>query len=130
VGLAVLIVAIKWLATMAMHPPEPRDNNPICSGCRRDGALVSDEQKLFEQMNGRLRLPVYFGWNWNALSDCLRNMGWAPADHYLLVIERSALMLQDCPEDREVFLGILDTAGRYWGHSMDCPGKSFNSLLL
>lgn len=24
-----------------MHPPEPRDNNPICSGCRRDGAPMS-----------------------------------------------------------------------------------------
>ncbi|MFD7450574.1 barstar family protein [Kitasatospora sp. NPDC059827] len=95
-----------------------------------DGAEMGDEQRLFEQISVRLRFPVYFGWNWNALSDCLRDMRWAPADHYLLVIERSALMLQECSEDREILLRILNTAGRHWGHSMDQPGKSFNSLLL
>ncbi|MFI6444497.1 barstar family protein [Kitasatospora sp. NPDC050543] len=95
-----------------------------------DGAEMGDEQGLFEQMSARLRFPVYFGWNWNALSDCLRDMGWAPADHYLIVIERSALMLQECAEDRETVLKILERAGRHWGHSLDHPGKSFNSLLL
>ncbi|MEU9045422.1 MULTISPECIES: barstar family protein [unclassified Kitasatospora] len=91
---------------------------------------MSDEQRLFEQLSARLRLPVYFGWNRNALADCLRDMTWVPADHYLLVIERSALMLQECPEDRETFLRILDAAGRHQGHRLDRPGTSFNSLLL
>ncbi|MFB7949807.1 hypothetical protein ACFC6L_33430 [Kitasatospora phosalacinea] len=52
------------------------------------------------------------------------------ADHYLVVIERSALVLQDCPEDRSALLGILDTTGRHWGHGPGRPGRSFNWLLL
>ncbi|MFF2078302.1 barstar family protein [Kitasatospora sp. NPDC058162] len=95
-----------------------------------DGAEMGNEQGLFEQMSVRLRFPVYFGWNWNALSDCLRDLKWVPADHYLIIIERSALMLQECAEDRETLLGILNTAGRRWGREMDQSGKSFNSLLL
>ncbi|MEV4560216.1 barstar family protein [Kitasatospora sp. NPDC049285] len=95
-----------------------------------DGADMGDAQGVFEQMSARLRLPAYFGWNWNALSDCLRDMGWAPADHYLIVIERSALMLQESAEGRETLLEILNHAGRHWGHNPDRPGKSFNSLLL
>ncbi|MEV7024746.1 barstar family protein [Kitasatospora sp. NPDC093558] len=95
-----------------------------------DGAEMCDEQGLFEQMSVRLRFPVYFGWNWNALSDCLRDMKWAPADHYLIVIERSAHMLQEYPEDRETLLRILNTAGRCWGHGIGQPGTSFNALLL
>ncbi|WP_256387289.1 barstar family protein [Kitasatospora sp. MMS16-BH015] len=95
-----------------------------------DGARMGTEQGLLEETSTRLGLPVYFGWNWDALSDCLRDMAWAPADHYLLVIERSALVLRECTEARQIFLGILDTAGRYWGLGLDHPGKSFNALLL
>ncbi|MFE7594633.1 barstar family protein [Kitasatospora sp. NPDC057512] len=97
---------------------------------RLDGAELGDEQRLFEQLSIHLRLPAYFGWNWDALADCVRDLAWVPADHYLLVIERSALMLRDHPEDRATLLRILDTAGRHWGHSLDRPGKSFNTLLL
>ncbi|MFJ9691576.1 barstar family protein [Kitasatospora sp. NPDC101183] len=93
---------------------------------RLDGARMGDEQGVHEQMSAHLRFPAYFGWNWDALSDCLRDMAWAPADHYLIVIERSALVLRE----RGTLLGILDRAGRHWGHRLDQPGRSFNSLLL
>ncbi|MFD8755899.1 barstar family protein [Kitasatospora sp. NPDC059577] len=97
---------------------------------RLDGAEAGDEQRLFEQLSVRLRLPAYFGWNWDALSDCLRDLAWLPADHYLLVVERSALLLRECPEARETLFGVLETAGRHWARRPDLPGRSFNSLLL
>ncbi|MFE2915240.1 barstar family protein [Kitasatospora indigofera] len=97
---------------------------------RLDGAKMGDEQAVFEHLSACLRFPVYFGWNWNAVADCLRDMKWVPADHYLVVIERSALVLQEWDEDREILLRILNTAGRRWGQGLDRPGKSFNSLLL
>ncbi|MFJ8039624.1 barstar family protein [Kitasatospora sp. NPDC096147] len=91
---------------------------------------MGTEQELFEQMSARLRLPAYFGWNWDALSECLRDMRWAPADHYLIVIERSALALREHAEDRDTLLEILGRVGHHWGQSPDRPGRSFNSLLL
>ncbi|MFJ8624717.1 barstar family protein [Kitasatospora sp. NPDC093550] len=39
-----------------------------------DGGEMGDEQRLYEQLSVRLRLPAYFGWSWNALTDCLRDL--------------------------------------------------------
>src|ERR1044071_4655839 len=34
-------MAVERQARQAMHPPGPSGHNPICSGCTRDGGLMS-----------------------------------------------------------------------------------------
>jgi RNAse (barnase) inhibitor barstar len=97
---------------------------------RLDGARIADEQRLFEELNASLRFPVYFGWNWDAVSDCLRDLSWLPADHYLIVVEHSALLLRDSADDRATLLAVLERAGRHWSRCWERPGRSFNVLLL
>ncbi|MEU8923267.1 barstar family protein [Kitasatospora sp. NPDC048545] len=92
-----------------------------------DELLTGTDEVL---LSVRLRLPAYFGWNRDALADCLRDLAWLPADHYLLAVERSALLLRECPEARETIFRVLETAGRHWARRPDLPGRSFNSLLL
>ena len=39
------MVAINWLALQGHAPTETERSQPICSGCRKDGALVSAVQR-------------------------------------------------------------------------------------
>lgn len=34
-----------------------------------------------------LRFPEYFGWNWAAFSECMRDLSWLPARAYKIVIQ-------------------------------------------
>lgn len=54
-----------------------------------DAATFAGEYEIFEAMNSSFRLPAYFGWNWEALRDCLNNLEWVTADRYLLLIENA-----------------------------------------
>ncbi|MGW2601710.1 barstar family protein [Streptomyces klenkii] len=58
---------------------------------------MGDSDGVFEQFWEQFRLPDYFGWNWNALSDCLRDLHWLPADQCIVVIENSERLLSGRP---------------------------------
>jgi len=40
-----------------------------------DGGAVRDEASFFREAERALRLPAYFGHNWDALDDCLHDFG-------------------------------------------------------
>ncbi|MFF5535340.1 barstar family protein [Streptomyces cinerochromogenes] len=37
---------------------------------------MCDSDGVFTQFHEALRLPDCFGWNWNALRDCLQDLHW------------------------------------------------------
>ena len=37
---------------------------------------VSTEEALFRDLKDKLHFPHYFGFNWNSVWDCLRDMSW------------------------------------------------------
>lgn len=39
-------------------------------------AAVTNRDQLFDVLSRELSLPSYFGRNWDALSDCLRDLSW------------------------------------------------------
>jgi hypothetical protein len=60
--------------------------------------------------------PWYFGENWPAFDECIRDLSWLPADVYTLIITDSESVL--CEEDEEqfrTFIQILERACREWG---------------
>ncbi|MET9414759.1 barstar family protein [Streptomyces klenkii] len=110
---------------------------PASSGmtfvARLDGAAMADSDGVFEQFWDRLRFPDYFGWNWNALLDCLRDLNWLPADRYLLVIENSAQVLSGSPEDRAALFALLKQVAEHWRNPHHKPrgvGIPFTVLLV
>jgi RNAse (barnase) inhibitor barstar len=46
---------------------------------------ISDVTELFEALFAILLLPGYFGFNWDALSDCLRDFHWLKEKTIVLV---------------------------------------------
>ena len=48
-------------------------------------AGVSGKEQLMRVLEETLRFPDYFGRNWDALSDCLRDLSWLPSGRVNLV---------------------------------------------
>lgn len=64
------------------------------------------KEKLLGVLSGSLRFPKYFGWNWDALEECLRDLSW------LRNVRRVAIVHEGLPlSPREgqlrTYLGIL-----------------------
>jgi len=100
---------------------------------RLDGAKMLEVHDVFEQFSGALRFPAYFGWNWDALSDCLRDLSWWPADCYLIIVDRAEEMLKGSPEERAVLFAVLSRAVRDWANPLGKTGGKgilFRVLLL
>ena len=46
---------------------------------------INSKEELFKILNIKLMLPDYFGFNWDALSDCLRDFHWITYQDIVLV---------------------------------------------
>lgn len=99
---------------------------------RLDGGRMPDVDRVFYEFSDALLFPGYFGWNWDALSDCLRDVRWLPADGYLIAIEDSSRLLAASAEDRHLLYRILCRAVRHWASPLGKPcgkGVPFKVLL-
>lgn len=45
-----------------------------------DARKIDSEKGLLDAVSQAMRFPGYFGKNWDALDECLRDMAWLPAD--------------------------------------------------
>lgn len=107
-----------------------------CFVARFDARRMTTTHSVFERFNTGFRFPVYFGWNWNAFTDCLRDLTWLPADKYLVVIAHPDALLADEPVDLDTMLRILRHVGRVRGQAFgrdpawDGGHVAFNTVLL
>lgn len=88
-----------------------------------DAATFAGEYEIFEAMNSSFRLPAYFGWNWDALLDCLINLEWVTADRYLLLIENADRLDIQGSQDHSEFAAVLGRVLRAWDPSAFAPGR-------
>jgi RNAse (barnase) inhibitor barstar len=84
-----------------------------------EGTLVVDvdpslgsKADLLAWFADRLGFPDYFGQNWDAFNDCIRDLSWVPQRK--LVLFHRALPLADQPADRKIYLEILADAVEDW----------------
>ena len=74
-------------------------------------AGLTDARALLEALYTRLSLPGYFGFNWNALSDCLRDLSWLGEPRVVLCHAD----LPPLPEaELRVYLDVLAQAVESW----------------
>lgn len=100
---------------------------------RLDGGKMSTADEVFEQFSDALDFPAYFGWNWNALFDCLSDLSWRPADSYLIIVEHAEEILLDKKEEFSTLFSILSRSAREWADPLGRPGGqgvAFKVLLL
>ncbi len=77
-----------------------------------DISRVNSKQDLLTRIKAGLSLPSYFGANWDALEECLREVAGSPG---ILLVLRSADALLVLPaSDRQILISILSESARFW----------------
>lgn len=98
---------------------------------RLDGREMRDTDAVFLQFYDRLKLPDYFGWNWNALLDCLRDLNrLLPADRYVLIVEAADEVLPGDADTRRLLFRTLLRAGRRWSFTRRSDGLDLSRLVI
>ncbi|MEV7561317.1 barstar family protein [Streptomyces sp. NPDC089795] len=97
---------------------------------RLDGREMGDTDGVFLQFYDRMKLPDYFGWNWNALLDCLRDLNWLPAEHYVLIIEAADEILPGDAAGQRLLFRTLLRAGRRWYRTRRYDDVDLSRLVL
>jgi len=67
-----------------------------------DGTKIADKNALMAAISEGFEFPDYFGGNWDALDEVLRDMGWLEAKGYAIVMEKGEA---------------------FWRHDADLAGK-------
>jgi len=80
-----------------------------------NGSSISSEEELFDHLSFELHFPDYFGRNWNALLDCLRDLdSWIPAKGYVLLYKNPKKLMTKSLADFKIFLEIVEEASEFW----------------
>jgi hypothetical protein len=58
---------------------------------------VGNERALLACIAEAMRFPDYFGGNWDAFDECLRDMEWLPSKGYVLVVDGSMSLWRSTP---------------------------------
>jgi RNAse (barnase) inhibitor barstar len=78
-------------------------------------ASVRSKQKLLRILADQLQFPAYFGNNWDALEECLRDLSWLPAGN--IELHHRDIPLPPGSQDRRIYLQILEAASTFWAKS-------------
>ncbi len=81
-------------------------------------AGIGRKQPLFRVLRAGLQLPGYFGENWDALDECLRDLWWLPEGQRVWLIH-SDMPFSATSASRQVYLSILRDAVATWQAESD-----------
>ena len=56
------------------------------------GSHMQTLSELYHEIASALQFPDYFGGNWNAVDDCLQDLGWIKEKKYLKKLKRFLLI--------------------------------------
>ena len=84
---------------------------------------VADKGALLERISAVLEFPAWFGRNWDALLDCLRDLSWSKARGHVLLFENAERLSAG---DRETLLEVLGEAASSWRGT----DRSFFAVLV
>ena len=72
---------------------------------------IKSKKDLLLALRDGLRLPEYFGGNWDALEECLKDLSWIPEKRVVIVHDDVPAL---SPKDAWTYLAILSDAARDW----------------
>ncbi len=84
---------------------------------------LADRQALFRALAKELKFPAYFGRNWDALDELLRDFSWIPSKRIVLVHDE--LPVQMGEDNLKVYLAILVNSVKDWK-----PGEEHELVVV
>lgn len=78
------------------------------------GKRCQTDKALFDEISASFQFPPYFGENWNALHDCLRDLGWLKISRIFIAMDDYSLAYPDDPEGKELLMRSFENMIEYW----------------
>ena len=79
---------------------------------------VANKKQFLALCAKQMKLPSYFGGNWDALADCVRDFNWLKearsAKGYVLHIAGQVAFAKAAPDDFQTALDVLTEAAAFW----------------
>jgi RNAse (barnase) inhibitor barstar len=94
---------------------EDKDPPPNAVVIVRVAQNVTSKKVLFATFATSLNFPDYFGENWDAFEECLRDLSWLP--NGLVVVKHNDVPLINDIQDVKIYLAILRKAVDRWSTS-------------
>lgn len=85
-----------------------------CLVVRVDLGKVRNKHEMLEALGKALRFPEWFGHNWDALTDCLLDMGWLPATGYVIILDHCDGIHGRAEEDFVTLMRIFQDVAQTW----------------
>jgi hypothetical protein len=70
------------------------------------------KEELFDVLDRGLKMPDYFGMNWDALNETIRDLSWLPPGQ--VVLAHADVPLANDPSSRSKYLTIIGDAVARW----------------
>lgn len=77
-------------------------------------SAVSNKKQFLAACVKQLKLPSYFGGNWDALADCLRDFSWLDGKGYVLHMASPEKFAKASANDYQTALDVFAEAADYW----------------
>ena len=92
-----------------------------------EGSKICDKNSLFKEFSEKLDFPDYFGFNWDAFSDCMTDLSWLDNKNSFLIIYKGTRQFRlASPEEWRIAQDILLEIVDYWREQ----GKSVTIIYL
>jgi RNAse (barnase) inhibitor barstar len=91
-----------------------------------DALQATSKQELLRAFADSFGFPDYFGYNWDALEECIRDLAWLPRCNFLLVFQNADSLLDLGAKDFAILTAILGEATSTWR----AEGIVFSVVLL
>jgi len=86
-------------------------------------------ERLHDEVGAALQFPAYYGENWDAMDECLRDLSWAPAGALLLVLLDVQSVLPGSDDAMRHFLNVLRWAEDGWAAPGDGRELDFSVIV-
>jgi hypothetical protein len=75
---------------------------------------VRGKRGLLARLAKALQCPPYFGMNWDALSDCMRDLSWLNDNGWVVILLNGQEFAVRNQDDFTTAIDVLETAAEYW----------------
>jgi RNAse (barnase) inhibitor barstar len=96
-----------------------------CLVLRVDMSRACDKASMLDAVAKALRFPKWFGHNWDALNDCLLDMGWLPALGYVIILDQCDGIHARAEDDFVTLMQLFQAVADEWRED----GKPFWCLV-